>query len=523
MRRLRVGVLDLLSNDLHEPYFQRRVLAPNYSSVMPQCVGVWAEELGHQVFYETFTGREEVLERFPEDLDVLFISCFSRASFLAYGLSQAFRRKGVVTVLGGPHARSFFGHARRYFDYVCLLTDRELIRSLLSGPSQQRQGLVLEAPEQPRSLPGLRERSRFVDVGIRKSTFLFRAVPILGSLGCPYSCGFCVDASIPYRPLPFEGLVDDLRCVEERYGQSTMVGWHDPNFGVRFKDYMRAIDLSGTRLMHVAESSLSILSEARLRALEERRFVAMLPGIESWFDCGPKGGAAKLVGEKKALRVAEHLNLVQRHIPYVQANFVLGLDSDSGDEPWSLTKRFVELSPGVLPTFSLMTDFGNAPLSEELRAQGRTLRVPYPLLDNNFAVNITLKHYSPLEFYDRVIDLNEQCFSRRAFWRRFRTTPHWLVKLINLGRAMGEGRGRLAHYRLVRERLAKDQGFHRFAKGEQPLAPESFFQDIRRQLGRYQELVPPELLTPEGFLGSVEAAEGACARAPSRAATGNVA
>ena len=77
-------------------------MLPNFASIMPQCVGVWAEELGCEVFYETYSGREDIRRSLPDDLDLVFLSCFSRASFLAYALSAELRAAGVVTVLGGP-------------------------------------------------------------------------------------------------------------------------------------------------------------------------------------------------------------------------------------------------------------------------------------------------------------------------------------------------------------------------------------------------------------------------------------
>ena len=62
----------------------------------------------------------------------------------------------------------------------------------------------------------------------------------------------------------------------------------------------------------------------------------------------------------KVRQVSDHVNMILRYIPYVQTNFVLGLDSDEGDEPFELTKRFVDLTPGAFPAFSLLTAFGQA-------------------------------------------------------------------------------------------------------------------------------------------------------------------
>jgi hypothetical protein len=59
-----------------------------------------------------------------------------------------------------------------------------------------------------------------------------------------------------------------------------MVGWHDPNFGVRFDEIMTTIEAAVPpyRIDFLAESSLSLLSEPHLRRLRHSGFKAVLPG-----------------------------------------------------------------------------------------------------------------------------------------------------------------------------------------------------------------------------------------------------
>jgi hypothetical protein len=38
------------------------------------------------------------------------------------------------------------------------------------------------------------------------------------------------------------------------------------------------------------------------------------------------------------------------------------MDNDAGAEPFELTKRFIDSSPGAFPGFSLLTAFGEAAL-----------------------------------------------------------------------------------------------------------------------------------------------------------------
>ena len=109
------------------------------------------------------------------------------------------------------------------------------------------------------------------------------------------------------------------------------------------------------RVRFIAESSLSLLSEPHLKRLKRNGFVSVLPGIESWYDLGNKSKTGAASGIEKVRQVADHVNLIQSYIPHIQTNFVLGLDSDQGDEPFELTKRFIDLAPGAYPAFSLLT------------------------------------------------------------------------------------------------------------------------------------------------------------------------
>src|SRR5438132_5726292 len=117
MRKLRIGIIDLVSKGPTRALYAR-VMNANLASIMPQVVGVWCEAEGHHVTYVCYTGFEDLVAELPEDVDLVFIGAFSEAALLAYALSNLFRSRGAITVLGGPHARCYPEDARRYFDYV---------------------------------------------------------------------------------------------------------------------------------------------------------------------------------------------------------------------------------------------------------------------------------------------------------------------------------------------------------------------------------------------------------------------
>ena len=469
----------------------------NLASIMPQVVGVWCEAEGHEVTLVCYTGLENLVEELPERVDLVFIGAFTEAALTAYSLSNLFRSRGAVTVLGGPHARCYPEDARKYFDYVVGFTDKAVIHDLLQDCSPHRpMGLHLAAKKQPAELPGVRERWKFIEPTLRKAP-VFKIVPMIGSLGCPYTCSFCIDSTVPYQPLDFGVLSEDLRFLGQKL-KHPRVGWHDPNFGVRFDDYLNAIDAAVPpgKFDFIAESSLSLLSEPHLKRLKHSGFKVLLPGVESWYELGNKSKTGEHRGMDKVREVSEHVNLILRYVPYVQTNFVLGLDSDAGPEPFELTKRFVDMTPGAFPGYSLLSAFGRAaPLNLEYQRANRVLPFPFHFLDNNHAMNVRPKNYAWREFYDQVIGLTRHTFSWRAIVNRVRATRAVIPRWMNVVRAVSsEGFGRLAYYGDLRRRLDTDRSIQSYFDQETSHLPAFYTDQIRRDLGPLYEWLPPGAL-----------------------------
>ena len=67
MRRLRVGVLDLVTRNAH-PSLYGRLMNANFASIMPQALGVWCEEAGHRRVHIGERGGMAVGRKDPLDI-----------------------------------------------------------------------------------------------------------------------------------------------------------------------------------------------------------------------------------------------------------------------------------------------------------------------------------------------------------------------------------------------------------------------------------------------------------------------
>ena len=507
VRKLHVGIVDLVTKGPTRALWAR-VMNANLASIMPQVIGVWCEQEGHDVTLVCYTGFEDLFTELPEHCDLVFIGAFTEAALTAYALSKLFRSRGAITVLGGPHARCYPQDALQYFDYVVGFTDRAVIRDILQDCSQHRpMGIYLTAPRQPESIPGVRERWRFTEATLRKAP-LVKLVPMLGSLGCPYSCSFCIDSEVPYQTFDYDVMKEDLAFLLQKF-KRPLVGWHDPNFGVGFDAYLAAIEdaVPPNRIDFIAESSLSLLSESHIVRLKRNGFKAILPGIESWYDLGGKSRTGRITGIEKVRQVSEHVNMILRHIPYVQTNFVLGLDSEEGPEPFELTKKFIDRTPGAFPGYSLLSAFGQAaPINLDYQRANKVLPFPFHFLDNNHAMNVKPRHYSWMEFYDRVIDLSKYTFSWKAIVNRLTATRGTIPRWMNVVRAISsEGFGRIRYYTDVRRQLQTDRQFRRYFEQETTELPQFYREQIRRDLGFLWDLLPTGAMyhDPNAYLKSM--------------------
>lgn len=498
MAKLRITIVDLISNKRGRRH-HARLMNPNFASIMPQVIGVWCEQLGHDVRFITYTGFETFDEEMLSDADIVFISAFTLSAQMAYALSNLYRRRGAVTVLGGPHARCYPEDAARYFDYVLGLTDKSTVDEVLRDGAPYRPcGRQINALKQAAHLPGVKERWKFIKPTLDKAPFI-KVTAMIGSTGCPYTCSFCIDSVVPYQTLGFDQMREDLTFLLGKF-RHPRVSWHDPNFGVRFDEYLSAIEdtVPSGRIDFIAESSLSLLSETRLKRLGKNGFKAMLPGIESWYSLGNKSKTGNNSGYEKVLQVSEHVNMILRHIPFVQTNFVLGLDCDEGEEPFELTKRFLELTPGAYPAFSLFTAYGRAaPLNLDLQRAGRVLPIPFHLLNSTRAMNVQPKNYDWTSFFGHVLDLTTFAHAPSQIYRRFRAGGSLMMRTYSALRA---GTSRKVHYYTrLHSLLQDDPSFRAYSEGKSTVLPAFYEGRIREALGPFWEALPPGALHHDAY------------------------
>jgi hypothetical protein len=498
-RALRVGVLEILSLPAKRPgaALHDLIMSKQYASITPQAVAVWCRRLGCETHYATYYGLGDPSRYLPSELDVVFISSYTWASALAYGLSRLYRSRGALTVLGGPHAKAFPRDSLRFFDLVVGECDVTLIADILAGHHDpgsmiSSQAPMDDVPSVEERMPEIRRASLFWG---RQRSFT-TAVPLLASVGCPYQCNFCIDWDNPYRLLSSERLAADLRYLSEHH-PGIIIAFHDPNFGVTFEAIMTQLERipPERRSPYVMESSLSNLRGARIERLGKTKCLVAAPGIESWQEYSNKAAAQGRRGEDKVRDIVEHFQKLYEHVPYLQANFIFGLDTDEGDSPVNLTKEFMNRTPFVWPTLNIPTPFGRTPLFDQLLSEGRVLTsMPFTFYDGSHLVMLP-KNYDATTYFAKLADLADHSSSPEMLRKRIASSTKRSVKIVHWTRT-SSNRAWTRSLRKTLERLGSDGELRAFHEGRSGTLPTFYHRLFEKRLGRFAALVEPHERVP---------------------------
>lgn len=496
---MRIGILELMrvgATRRWDDTAYSHLVTKQYASIMPQAVSVWCRNLGHKVFYATYFGNQYPEQLLPNDLDVVFISTYTQASALAYALAKLYHKKNTLTVIGGPHAKQFPEDCLRFFDIVVGDCDNILIAEILRDKPR---GQILTSGRVLQSIPGVEERMP----EIRASTFLrgkpfpFTSIPMITSMGCPNSCDFCIDWNNPYVLLPLDQLEADMRYIFKRLPRVT-IGLHDPNFALKFEQIFDVLEKIPNRRRnnYVMESSLSILRGSSLERLKNMGNFYIVPGIESWTAYSNKVGVGSAtVPREKLNKVIEQFNIIRPYVSGIQANFMFGLDVDAGDDPIELTKEFASRVPFVMSNFNIPVPFGNTPLFEKYLSEDRLLTsMPFTFYYMPYLV-FMLKNYSPVTFYEKLIDILSYISSGSMLLKKLKSAPAPLPAGYNLVKTLSNRRmiGRL---REILNLLKTDPQFRAFHEHETDVLPEFYHRQYEHFLGDYANLMSREERKP---------------------------
>jgi hypothetical protein len=152
-------------------------------------------------------------------------------------------------------------------------------------------------------------------------------------------------------------------------------------------------------------------------------------------------------------------------------------------------------TPFVWPVINIPQPFGNTPLFAKWQKEGRLLTtMPFYFYQMPYLVTRP-KHYDPIEYYDKVIELQTYATSWSLLRRRLACTQRWDVQLMSITRTINIRRA-LSFFCKTLDRWRHDRHVLAFHRGDSRALPEVYEQILRRSLGAVSSLLTRSDLTP---------------------------
>jgi radical SAM superfamily enzyme YgiQ (UPF0313 family) len=346
----------------------------------------------------------------PNSFDMVAISTYSAQIFEAYELSERYKKKGIKTVIGGPHVTCLPEEARKHCDSVVIGEGEPSWLDLLNDCEKGRLKPFYSSFDKDFDLKDA-PMPRFELLNPEK----YNRLTVQTSRGCPHHCEFCAASiliSKKYKQKPAGKVIQEIRAIKNIW-KKPFIEFADDNTFINKKYWVDLLkELKHEDIRWFTETDISVAENNELLDLmRESGCQQVLIGLESPSKKGLDGLELSSNWKMKQLDKYRHaIEKIQSHGITVNGCFILGLDGqDKGifDEVW----KFVQESALYEVQITVMTGFPGTPLYERLISEGRVLKDKDWARCTLFDVNFQPQAMSVKELEKGFRDLAEKVYS----------------------------------------------------------------------------------------------------------------
>lgn len=311
-------------------------------------------------------------EAFPDDIDIAAISTYSAQADEAYELARFFKKKGIPTVIGGPHVTAVPEEASEHCDSVAVGEGEPLWHSILGDAEIGSLKKFYRAGDGDFDMKDA-PMPAFELLDMSK----YNRLTVQTSRGCPHKCEFCASSVVltgAYKQKPAEKVLSEIEKIM-RIWEHPFIEFADDNSFVNhayWKGLLRS--LKGRKFRWFAETDISVADDDELLDLmRETGCEQVLIGLESPEEESLRGIETKSDWKLRKLpRYKEAVNKIQSAGISVNGCFVIGLDGQ-GPDIFDRVFGFVEESGLYEVQITIMTAFPGTPLYDRLKREGRLI------------------------------------------------------------------------------------------------------------------------------------------------------
>lgn len=371
--------------------------------------------------------------KLPNSFDAVAISTYSAQIFEAYELSERYRKKGIKTIIGGPHVTCLPEEAKAHCDSVVIGEGEPSWLEILNDCEQGKLKPMYSSFDKDFDLRDA-PMPRFELLEPEK----YNRLTIQTSRGCPHHCEFCAASiliSKKYKQKPTAKVIQEIKAIKKIW-KKPFIEFADDNTFVNKKYWIDLLkELKHEDIRWFTETDVSVAeNDELLDLMRESGCQQVLIGFESPSGKGLDG--LELSGNWKMKQLDKYryaIDRIQSHGITVNGCFVLGLDGqDKGifDEVW----KFVQESGLYEIQITVMTAFPGTPLYGRLKSERRILKDNDWAMCTLFDVNFQPKGMSIKELEKGFRDLAEKVYSAEFTQSRRSRYKEMLKEEIKKGR-----------------------------------------------------------------------------------------
>ena len=347
--------------------------------------------------------------------DLVGISVRTMFAKRAYTISEAYRKKGVQTVLGGIHPSMCPEEALQYCSSVVIGEAEEVWPALLQDAEN---GLLKRLYKAPR-LADLTAYPVPVREPLSRNRYLLDIVQT--TKGCPFHCEFCSVYAFDgqkIRHKTIEQVTEEVETISgsrAKYKKRNVIFFADDNI-IADKRFARELFLAlkPYNINWMCQASIDISQEEELLTLmSDSGCGAIFIGLESL----SKQNLAKMhKGINQRYDYVEAIKRIQSHGILVHGSFIVGYDFDSRATFEELVD-FIQEANLLMPLINILTPFPGTELFKRLEDEGRIIHKDWSKYDARHVV-FSPSSMPPEDLFQEYKRIVRAVYSFDSIWKK---------------------------------------------------------------------------------------------------------
>ena len=372
----------------------------------------------------SLTPRKHEIRTFDENVedidytwkaDLVGISVRTMFAKRAYTISEAYRKRGVKTVLGGIHPSMCPEEALQYCDSVVIGEAEEVWPALLEDAEKGLLKRLYRAP----GLADLTASPVPAREPLPKNGYLLDVVQT--TKGCPFHCEFCSVYAFDGQKIRHRTIervkeeIESISGARSKYKKKNVIFFVDDNI-VADKRFARELflELKAHNINWMCQASIDISQEEELLTLmSESGCGAIFIGLESL-------SRENLATMHKRINLrydyAQAIEKIQSHGLLVHASFIVGYDFDS-QATFAELIDFIQEANLLMPLINILTPFPGTELFKRLEEEGRIIHKDWSKYDARHVV-FSPSNMEPEELFEGYKKIVRAVYSFDSVWKK---------------------------------------------------------------------------------------------------------